>query len=256
MTYYDEEESWRQDRDSGFHRMLVEYLIETKHLELAAAALKGAIRIYGSNHPERPDRLFVEIPLEAYRLVLSNTDNQSAIRRAVSAVTAGHLHMQPQIEFRMKKLDAPDERWESQIKTMITQSKGSNQSLVSDLLSIREGRPLHVWNELRYASKSEIRVAQEFEKRKVMFFPLAVAVRADTGENWIDHREVDFLVCDNGKFGILEVAYHPGRYEKDSEKNHWFKHSGILCIENFTAERCYNEAEAVVTEFLAILRKH
>ncbi|MDZ4851109.1 MAG: hypothetical protein SGI77_17615 [Pirellulaceae bacterium] len=156
----------------------------------------------------------------------------------------------------MKKLDVPDEKWESHIKTLIMQPKGSNQSLVSELLFSRDGRPLHVWNELRYASKSEIRIAQEFEKRRILFFPLTVAVRADTGENWNDHREIDFLVCENGKFGILEVAYHPDRYEKDSEKNLWFKRSGILCIENFTAERCYNDAEIVVEEFLAILKQH
>ena len=75
---------------------------------------------------------------------------------------------------------------------------------------------------------------------------IAVAVRAETGKRWQDHREVDFLICHNGAWGILEVAYHPDRYEKDSEKDHWFKKSGILCIQHYTAERCCKEAGKVI----------
>ena len=81
-------------------------------------------------------------------------------------------------------------------------------------------------------------------------------MRAETGKNWQDHREVDFLVCDSGTWGILEVAYHPDRYEQDAEKDLWLKKSGILCIQHFTAERCYQEAAKVVTEFLGVLTQH
>ncbi|OWK42963.1 hypothetical protein FRUB_02562 [Fimbriiglobus ruber] len=64
------------------------------------------------------------------------------------------------------------------------------------------------------------------------------------------------MVCDNGNWGILEVSYHPDRYEMDAEKTRWFKKSGILCVEHFPAERCYKEPEAVVNEFLSLLAKH
>ena len=49
---------------------------------------------------------------------------------------------------------------------------------------------------------------------------------------------------------------HPDRYEKDSEKDYWLKKSGILCIQHYTAERCYNETAQVVDEFLSILKQH
>lgn len=49
---------------------------------------------------------------------------------------------------------------------------------------------------------------------------------------------------------------HPDRYEKDAEKDLWFKKSGILCIQHFTAERCYNESAKVVSEFLGVLAQH
>ena len=54
------------------------------------------------------------------------------------------------------------------------------------------------------------------------------------------------MICRNGAWGILEVAYHPDRYEKDSEKDYWLKKEGILCVQHYTAERCYKESEKVV----------
>ena len=147
---------------------------------------------------------------------------------------------------------------------------------------------------MRFASRSEIRIAQELEERRVLFFPLPLAVRTDTGALYEDHREPDFLVCQDGVWGILEVAYHPDRYEKDSEKDIWFKKSGILYTQHYkqrldnlrrkdalrgaatteisvrlgsysashfegsayTAERCYNHPSEVVDEFLQLLAKH
>jgi hypothetical protein len=52
------------------------------------------------------------------------------------------------------------------------------------------------------------------------------------------------------------VSYHPDRYERDAEKDVWFKRSGLLCIQHYTAERCYNDAPRVVEEFLQILKKY
>jgi len=105
---------------------------------------------------------------------------------------------------------------------------------------------------MKFASQSEIRIAQELERRKILFFPLPLAVRADTG-TYQDRREPDFLICDDGAWGILEVAYHLDRYEEDKEKDAWFKQAGILCVEHYTAERCYKESGKVVDEFLGIL---
>jgi hypothetical protein len=114
----------------------------------------------------------------------------------------------------------------------------------------------YVYNEMKFASQSEIRIAQEFEARYILFFPLPLAVRSETGNFFEDHREVDFLVCNDGTWGILEVSYHPDRFEKDAEKDTWFKKSGILCVQHYSAERCYNNAKEVVDEFLGILAKH
>ena len=110
---------------------------------------------------------------------------------------------------------------------------------------------------MKFGSRSEVRIAQELESRRVLFFPLPLAVRSDTGAAYLDHREPDFLICQDGVWGILEVSFHqPARYEKDSEKDIWFKKSGILCVQHYTAEKCFNDPADVVEEFLQILAKY
>ena len=142
------------------------------------------------------------------------------------------------------------------IKEQIVNAKDSNQGLISEKVFARKRKQVYQYNELKFASQSEIRIAQELEKRNALFFPLAVAVRNDTGNLFEDHREIDFLICQNGQWGILEVSYHPDRFEKDAEKDYWFKKSGILCIQHYTAERCYNQSGDVIDEFLDVLKKH
>jgi len=139
---------------------------------------------------------------------------------------------------------------------LIVNAKDSNQAIVTEKVFSREKKQVYLYNEMKFASQAEIRIAQEFERRKILFFPLPLAVRNDTGNLFEDHREVDFLVCHDGIWGILEVSYHPDRFEKDAEKDSWFKDSGILCIQHSTAERCYNQPSAVVNEFLKILAKY
>jgi hypothetical protein len=251
----DEQAAWEWQRNCQLHRTLVEFLIHSRQPEVAAALLEGSVEVSYSRKVGKPDVLNVEIPPAAYPLVAASDDLQQVIRMAAREVAKGNLGVEPQVELRMKLLPTPDERWEEETKSLITQFKGSNQGLLSELMTARNGRPIHTWNELKYASASEIRIAQELEKRRVLFFPLAMAVRAETGTNWQDHREVDFLVCQNGAWGILEVSYHPDRFERDAEKDVWFKRSGVLCIQHYTAERCYRDTVTVVEEFLQILKQ-
>jgi hypothetical protein len=105
---------------------------------------------------------------------------------------------------RVKRMEIED-GWQNVARDMIANYKDSNQGVVTELLAKRNGRqPPLTYNESEFGSRSEIRVAHEFEKRNVLFFPLPLAVRAETGENYLDHREPDFLVCEDGVWGILE----------------------------------------------------
>jgi hypothetical protein len=251
----------RNDFEEQLHRTFLEYLLQTGQRELAAAAVDGAVQV-NRDYNGYALGLFLDLPSAGYHFIARNEVLQQVATKALRAAAHGHLWDADQkllvdydIEFRMKLADS-ESGWREIVRDMIVNYKGSNQGMLTQILAARNGRPTFAYNELRYASQAEIKIAMELEARKVLFFPLAVGVRADTGEPWQDHREVDFLVCLDGVWGILEVAYHPDRYEKDSEKAAWFKRSGILCIEHRTAEACYNTPAQVVSDFLAILAKH
>jgi hypothetical protein len=244
------------ETEEQLHRTFLEFLTVTGHPEIAAAALEGGISYQYDE--EGPCGLYIDLTPAGYEFIARDDELQKIARIAMRNVATGHMYGPGEysIEFRMK-LSEVDGDWKNTVRSMILNFKGSNQALVTEMCAAREGRPVHVYNELRYASKAEIKIAMELEARKVLFFPLAVGVKAETGVPWKDHREADFLICYNGVWGMLEVAWHPPeRYEKDAEKALWFKKAGILCVEHRTAEACYNDPAQVVEDFLDILAKH
>jgi hypothetical protein len=184
------------------------------------------------------------------------------MERSLLAVCEGHIEfwdygakVERPISYRVKLIEIDDD-WKNATRSLILGDGVKNQGEITKLMFAKDGKTPYIYNEIKFASQSEIRIAQELELQKVLFFPLPLAVRAETGKFFEDHREVDFLICENGLWGILEVSYHPDRFEKDSEKDKWFKKSGILCVEHYSAETCYNSSKAVVNEFLSVLRKH
>jgi hypothetical protein len=107
---------------------------------------------------------------------------------------------------------------------------------------------------LRFRSRTEVRVYDELKRRNVLFFPNATAVLG--GKNI--KREPDFLVCLDGKWGILEVMgdrYHTGANAvQDHDRARLFKDYRILLIEFYDARKCYEDATSVVDDFLKRLK--
>ncbi len=111
------------------------------------------------------------------------------------------------------------------------------------------------WQNLRFRSESELRIAQALERAGVLFLPNCKArLGPATGRTT---REPDFLICSHGKWGILEVdgePYHPPkRTAAEHERDRLFKQHGVWVVEHFDASRCFATPDAVVQEFLAIL---
>lgn len=108
---------------------------------------------------------------------------------------------------------------------------------------------------LRFRSQSEVKIYEVLKKRRVLFFPNATAILG--GKN--KKREPDFLVCQDGKWGIIEVMgepYHPSSTAmKDHDRARLFKDYGIFYIEFYDATKCYNSPDEVVDEFLKRLSK-
>jgi hypothetical protein len=105
---------------------------------------------------------------------------------------------------------------------------------------------------LRFRSKTEIKIYDALKKRKILFFPLAAAVFGGQKSDY--HREPDFVICSEGKWGILEVMgdwYHTSTTAvKDHERGRLFNDHRIHCIHFYDATRCYNKPDEVVDDFL------
>jgi hypothetical protein len=90
----------------------------------------------------------------------------------------------------------------------------------------------------------------------VLFFPNAAAVLGGRAQE--DKKEPDFLVCQGGAWGVLEVmgeAFHPSATAiKDHDRARLFKDYGLVVIEFYDAARCYGEPDAVVEDFLRRLQ--
>lgn len=240
----------------------IAYLMEWNFNEVASLLVESELTLsytpYGfENHL---DEVIVDLPISIYNIVEKRDDFKRAISQALNKVFYKNIpdqNIEFPVAFRIKLISL-EENWKEKVKELISNFKEPNQGNITEIAFRKRNQVPFVYNEMKFASKSEIRIAQELEEKKVLFFPLPLAVRADTGNIFEDHREVDFLVCQNGVWGILEVAFHSqeGRYEKDSEKDIWFTKSGILCIRHFSAEECYNYPQKVVSVFLEILEKY
>ena len=137
----------------------------------------------------------------------------------------------------------------------------------SELLEIARGRGVHnqadrsrsslSWMNLNFRSKSEVRIAQALDKAGVLFLPNCFA-RCSTTEGR-RNREADFLVCSDGRWGILEVdgePFHPpARTVHDHERDRIFKAHGIRLVEHFDSGECFDKPDVVVNRFLQLLSR-
>ena len=113
---------------------------------------------------------------------------------------------------------------------------------------------IHTWERLRFRSKTEIKIAEALDRTGVLFVPNSLA-RLTTPKGR-ENKEADFLICYNGKWGVLEVdgPYHTAeRRVEEQERERIFKKNGIKVVERFDAQRCYNHPDEVVQEFFNMI---
>ena len=252
--------------ESRLQRTWVQLLLDNDFNEIAAIAVDTDIKLLYHWQESEDDPGHHEafnygvaflIPTTSYDLVNNDDLIKKPMQRAMRAISIGRFSVPPKelsFDYRVK-LIAPEEDWREVVRELITHKTHPNQGIVTEKVFLRKGKAPIVYNEMNFASKTEVRIAQELEEHSILFFPLALAVRAETSILWKDHREVDFLICDEGVWGILEISHHPDRYEVDKEKDVWFKRSGILCVEHYTAKKAYESPGLVVDEFLNTLAK-
>lgn len=110
------------------------------------------------------------------------------------------------------------------------------------------------WHGLSFRSKSELKIAKELDRSGALFLSnCKIRLKSETHRQ---SREVDFLVCHEGKWGILEVdgPHHANSAEADSWRDDRFLEHGIR-VSRYPASACYQTPAEVVTTFLAQLDK-
>jgi len=253
-----------EEFEARLHRTWLSLLTEGNYLAIAALVVDGELKTLEDNYGGHIG-FNVGLTTIAYPIVSNDTNIKRIIKETLQAIANGRFSDQNgnlikpddiAVEYQVKLLEV-EENWQEKVKELIVNAKNSNQGVVTEKVFAREKKSVLLYNEMKFGSQAEIRLAQELEARRVLFFPLPLAVRQDINVFWQDHKEPDFLICNDGVWGILEVSHHSTeRYEKDVEKDAWFKQSGILCIEHRTADQCRRQPSEVVDGFLAILAKH
>jgi very-short-patch-repair endonuclease len=109
---------------------------------------------------------------------------------------------------------------------------------------------------LRFRSKTEMKVAEALDRAGVLFLPNCLA-RLGVTQDYRVNREADFLVVHKGRLGILEIHGEPShpasRAAVDHDRLRLLKQHGVTLIEVYDATRCYEMPNEVVAEFLRLM---
>jgi hypothetical protein len=171
-----------------------------------------------------------------------------AIERAIAAVLPPGYYVK-HLTTHVELVDI-DPDWRNELLS-IARGKGvTNQGIAF------KDRPLYTWRNLRFRSKAEMRVAQALDRANILFCPNSMA-RLGLVPDARENREPDFLVCEAGKWGVLEVhgeLWHPpSTAAADHDRARLFKQHGIKVVEAYHATRCYEMPGDVVADFLRIV---
>ncbi len=229
------------------------FLIDGGEEDAASILLSCCLEIYESGDTcyagdETHYAVHVEIsgPRASYE-ILQTQDNplNHAIRKAITAVLpSGRYIKHFTVHAELIDIDA---NWRNELLE-IARGKGVHNQAV-------QATNARNWMTLRFRSQSEIKVAQAFDRAGTFFLPNCMGRIGEVDNR--KNREADFLVCHNGKWGILEVdgePFHPpSRTVHDHKRDRLFRMHGVRVVEHFDANRCYQKPDEVVTEFLKIL---
>ncbi|MFW6357606.1 MAG: pentapeptide repeat-containing protein, partial [Chroococcales cyanobacterium] len=134
-----------------------------------------------------------------------------------------------------------------------------HQSFAPNHVRLAASKNLIYWNNLRFRSPYEVKIAEALERAGVLYFPNSAA-RLTTVEGR-KNQEPDFLVCcDTPKgfrWGILEVdgpSHTIKRRAEEQERERDFEHCGVR-VYRFDWKRCDEQPDNVVREFIELLSK-
>lgn len=230
----------------------VSFLIEGGEEDVASVLLSCSLEtwvvdsFWGAN--DTYDKIAIKLtgPRAAYE-ILNNEKHpiRRSVEKAFKALIAENTSI-AYITVHAKHVDL-DPDWRSELLE-IARGKGVHNQAVGE-------KAAKIWNNLRFRSQSEVKIAQALDRAGVLFIPNCKARLGLAGNR--QNREADFLVCYDGKWGILEVdgePFHPpSRTVDDHERDRLFRVHGISAVEHYDANKCFNKPDEVIREFLKLL---
>jgi hypothetical protein len=137
---------------------------------------------------------------------------------------------------------------------LILRKTPQNNNINNQGVQFYSNSKIHTWENLRFRSKTEIKIAEALDRTGVLFVPNSLA-RLNTPKGR-GNKEADFLICYKGKWGVLEVdgPYHTAeRRVEEQERERIFKINGIKVVERFDAKECYETPDKVVQKFFYLM---
>lgn len=231
----------------------VQYLIEgneTDSAELLLFCSVEKIDEYQSPY-NSPGSRNVDLSLRGPRIACEAIDDgfssvSGQVSQAFSAVLPFNVYL-GSISTRAT-VHVPDENWRHHLHELIKGKGVSNQASGAE--------SSHIWQGFKFRSATEIKIAKALDRAGVLFFPLPKA-RVAPADRRRMNVEPDFLVCDEGRWGILEVdgePFHPPeRSAMEHERDRIFKRHGVGFVERFDAKKYYGRPDETVEEFRLLM---
>lgn len=237
--------------------MLIQYFVDGEDFKTAGKLLYCRLQVdeicekptEGQTHVTgyrfklyAPRRLYDELSREdAFMETLSDR-----VRAAFAGIMkALNYDDDPTPEFVPDVADIGED-WRLQLGHAVSGKEAHNQAV--------EARRAVVWNNMRFQTAAELRIAQALEKAQALYLPNC---KLSLGYTSREIREPDFLICHRGRWGILQILGDPfhenSTIPTDQDQDSLMREHGIRVIEYVDANDCIHNASAVVTDFLKIL---
>lgn len=235
----------------------IQFLVEGGENDAAALLLSCtvelSIQIQNDSWGEDYEEVSVGVfgPRAAYDgIEESGSDIGGAIRKAFEAMLPLGVYS-CRVNARAQRIEI-DGSWREELKKVVRGTGVSNQGVPI------EGRDIQLWHGLRFRSRTEVKIAESLQGRGILFFPNC-RCRIVQDDGYIV-REPDFLICQEGKWGILQVdgePYHGGHTRaKEQKDDRLFHRFGVAVIQHVSAHECWTNTNSVVDEFLRLLRQN
>jgi hypothetical protein len=236
----------------------VSYLIEGQELKEASILLlctNFSMTVGHSYYSGGEGISEISIELAGNRAVFEilNDENHPAtiaIKRAIEAVLNTNYVL---ASLRCRSVYAGfDSGWRSKMLDLIEGKIPLNQGIPI------QDKPRFQWEYLFFRSTYEIAIAKALDEYNLLFLPNCMARFSSPSPQERKNKEADFLVCYEGKWGIIEVdgeSTHPNAAQ-DHQRDRLFRSHGIRVIERYTAKQCIDNPKGVVKEFLHLLKQN